>query len=58
MVDCVCAKEEGIPVTNVPAYGTAAVGQFAIALLEICHHIGHHNDSVHRGDWANCADFC
>lgn len=59
VVDSACAKEKGIPVTNVPAYGTAAVGQFAIALLlEICHHIGHHNDSVHRGDWANCADFC
>lgn len=59
VVDCACAKEKGIPVTNVPAYGTAAVGQFAIALLlEICHHIGHHNDSVHRGDWANSVDFC
>ena len=59
VVDCACAKERGIPVSNVPAYGTAAVGQFAIALLlEICHHIGHHSDSVHRGDWSGSADFC
>lgn len=59
VVDCACAKESGIPVTNVPAYGTAAVGQFAIALLlEICHRIGHHDESVHRGDWARSADFC
>ena len=59
VVDCACAKERGIPVTNVPAYGTAAVGQFAIALLlEICHRIGHHDESVHRGDWARSADFC
>lgn len=59
VVDCVCAKERGIPVTNVPAYGTAAVGQFAIGLLlEICHHIGAHSDSVHRGDWAASPDFC
>ena len=59
VVDCACAKEKGIPVSNVPAYGTAAVGQFAIALLlEICHHIGHHSDSVHRGDWASSVDFC
>ena len=59
VVDCACAKERGIPVSNVPAYGTAAVGQFAIALLlEICHHIGHHSDSVHRGDWASSVDFC
>lgn len=59
VVDCDCARERGIPVTNVPGYGTAAVAQFTIGLLlEICHHIGHHNDSVHRGDWTNCPDFC
>lgn len=59
VVDYVYAGEKGIPVTNVPTYGTASVGQFAIALLlEICHHIGHHNESVHRGDWENCADWC
>lgn len=59
VVDCACAREKGIPVSNVPAYGTAAVGQFAIALLlEICHHIGHHSDSVHRGDWSSSVDFC
>ncbi len=59
VVDIEYAREKGIPVSNVPAYGTAAVGQFAIALLlEICHHIGHHNESVHRGDWERCRDFC
>lgn len=59
IVDTGAAKEKGIPVSNVPAYGTAAVGQFAIALLlEVCHHIGHHNESVHRGDWERCRDFC
>ena len=59
IVDTGAAKEKGIPVSNVPAYGTAAVGQFAIALLlEVCHHIGHHNESVHRGDWERCQDFC
>lgn len=59
VVDYTYAREKGIPVANVPAYGTAAVGQFAIALLlEICHHIGHHSESVHRGGWEHCADFC
>ena len=59
VVDYVYAREKGIPVTNVPTYGTASVGQFAIALLlEICHHIGHHNESVHAGNWENCADWC
>ena len=50
VVDVAAAKEKGIPVTNIPTYGTAAVGQFAIALLlEICHHIGHHSKTVHEG---------
>jgi len=59
VVDCVCAREKGIPVSNVPAYGTAAVAQFAIALLlEVCHHIGHHSDSVHNGTWERSIDWC
>ena len=59
IVDTAAAKEKGIPVTNVPAYGTASVGQFAIALLlEICHHIAHHDKAVHEGRWASCPDFC
>lgn len=59
VVDCAAAKERGIPVTNIPTYGTAAVGQFAIALLlEICHHIGHHDRAVHEGRWEHNADWC
>ena len=59
VVDCVCARERGIPVVNVPAYGTMSVSQFSIALLlEICHHIGHHSRTVHEGRWQNCADWC
>lgn len=58
-VDCTAAKEKGIIVTNIPTYGTAAVAQFAIALLlEICHHIGQHNKAVHFGKWTGCQDFC
>lgn len=59
VVDIDAAKERGIPVSNIPTYGTAAVGQFAIALLlEICHHIGHHNNAVHEGKWQNNIDWC
>lgn len=59
VVDTACARERGIPVSNVPAYGTASVSQFSIALLlEICHHIGHHSDSVHDGDWTRSKDWC
>ena len=59
VVDYNYAKEKGIPVCNVPTYGTASVSQFSIALLlEICHHIGHHSESVHAGNWASNKDWC
>lgn len=59
VVDIAAAKEKNIPVCNIPTYGTAAVAQFAIALLlEICHHIGHHNKAVHDGRWEKNADWC
>lgn len=59
VVDAAYAREKGIPVTNVPVYGTCSVSQFAIALLlEICHHIGHHSETVHAGKWESCADWC
>lgn len=59
VVDVAAAKEKGIPVCNIPTYGTSAVAQFAIAmLLEICHHVAHHSDAVHAGRWENNADWC
>lgn len=59
IVNCTAAKERGIPVVNVPAYGTQIVGQYAVSLLmEICSHIGHHSETVKEGKWANCADWC
>jgi len=59
VVDVNAAKEKGIPVSNVPTYGTAAVGQFAIAmLLDICHHVSHHSQTVFDGKWNACADWC
>lgn len=59
VVDYQYAAEKGIPVTNIPAYGTDAVAQFAIGLLlEICHHIGHHDRAVHEGRWENSQDWC
>ena len=59
VVDYTYAREKGISLSNVPAYGTAAVGQFAIAmLLEICHHVAYHSDTVHNGKWERSADWC
>ena len=59
VVDYVYAREKGIPLSNVPSYGTASVGQFAIAmLLELCHHVAHHSQTVHEGKWEHCQDWC
>ena len=59
VIDCDAAAKRGIPVVNVPTYGTASVSQFSIALLlEICHHIGYHNETVHSGKWADNDDWC
>lgn len=59
IVDIEAAKEKSIPVSNIPTYGTAAVSQFAIALLlELCHHIGEHSDAVKAGEWSSNPDWC
>ena len=59
VVDVDAARERGIPVCNVPGYGTSSVAQFAIALLlEICCRVGHHDQAVHQGRWSACPDYC
>ena len=59
VVDCVATKQRGIPVCNVPDYGTAAVAQFTFALLlELCHQVGHHGQTVRDGKWCESPDFC
>ena len=59
VIDVKAAAEKGIPVSNVPSYGTAAVAQFAMALLlELCHHVAHHSEAVHQGRWASNPDWC
>lgn len=59
VVDYVYAAKKGIPVTNVPGYGTDTVAQFTFALLlEICHRVAHHSEAVHAGRWEQSPDFC
>ena len=59
VVDYEYAKEKGIPVANVPTYGTQIVGQYAVGLLlEICSHYQHHSDTVKAGKWQNHEDWC
>jgi glycerate dehydrogenase len=59
VVDLEAARARGIPVTNVPAYGTASVAQTTMALLlELAHGVGRHSQSVHQGKWSQAPDFC
>ena len=59
VVDVAAARKRGVVVTNVPTYGTQAVAQYVFALLlEICHHVGHHNQQVQQGRWTQGRDFC
>jgi glycerate dehydrogenase len=58
IVDAAAARRRGIPVSNVPVYGTDSVAQFAFALLlELCHRAGRHGDLVRQGEWARRGDF-
>ncbi|UUZ85319.1 D-2-hydroxyacid dehydrogenase [Paenibacillus sp. P26] len=59
IVDTEATRERGIPVTNVPTYGTHSVVQFVFALLlELCHRVQLHSDAVHAGEWTRSVDFC
>ena len=57
-VDIAAARKRGIPVSNVPIYGTRSVGQYVFALvLELCHHVSLHDQAVRAGEWSNQPDF-
>ena len=59
IIDTDAARRYGVTVCNIPTYGTDAVAQYTFALiLEVCHHVGAHSDSVHSGKWARSVDFC
>lgn len=59
VVDGVAARRRGLPVCNVPEYGTAAVAQAVFALLlELTNRTGHHAAAVRAGRWTACPDFC
>ncbi len=58
VVDTKAATENGIVVTNVPAYSTNSVAQLTFSLLlELTMNVGIHNLSVQNGDWENSKDF-
>jgi glycerate dehydrogenase len=57
-VDVAAARRRGIPVSNVPIYGTQSVAQFVFAvLLELCQHVVKHAEAVTAGEWTSQPDF-
>lgn len=59
IVDVRAARERGIPVCNVPEYGTPNVAQATFALLlELTNCVGHHAQTVRDGRWCDSPDFC
>jgi glycerate dehydrogenase len=58
IVDTGAARDKGIVVSNIPDYGSYSVAQLTFALLlELCHHVQRHSDSVERGEWASSPDW-
>lgn len=59
IIDIEAAKRQSVLVANVPAYGASSVAQLTFALLlELCHHVQRHSDSVMEGKWTRSPDFC
>ena len=59
VVDIEAAASRGIPVTNVPEYGTRSVNQMVFAhVLNFCHRVVHHSKNVSQGSWSRAKDFC
>ncbi|MFW5893764.1 MAG: D-2-hydroxyacid dehydrogenase [Verrucomicrobiota bacterium] len=59
VVDVAAAAELGIPVANVPTYGSSSVAQMTFALLlELTQHVAHHAQTVKQGRWSSSSDFC
>lgn len=60
IVDVDAAADRGIPVCNVPTYGTRSVAQMTFAhVLEFTQNVGHHDRTVREdGRWASGSDFC
>lgn len=59
VVDAEAARKRGIPVTNVPTYGTDSVAQMVFAhLLNLTQNVAGHAQTVSNGRWCSAPDFC
>ncbi|AAS95890.1 D-2-hydroxyacid dehydrogenase [Nitratidesulfovibrio vulgaris] len=58
-VDVAAAGVLGIPVSNVPGYGTDSVAQHVFALLlELCRRTALHDHRIRAGAWTQSPDWC
>lgn len=59
VVDINAARDNGIIVTNVPAYSTDSVVQMTFAhILNITNRVAHYAKECREGKWSACRDFC
>lgn len=59
IIDVAAAKEQGIIVTNIPAYSTPSVAQMVFAhILNITNRVQHYTDEIRGGKWTDSEDFC
>lgn len=59
VIDTKACREKNITVSNIPSYSTDAVSQHVFAfILNFSNLVQLHSDSVHKGDWVRCPDFC
>lgn len=59
VVDVEFAGKRGIPVTNVPNYGSESVAQMVFAhILNLTNHVAQHAEEVRKNRWAHSPDFC
>lgn len=58
IVDVDAARNRGIPVCNVPVYGTDTVAQYVFAtLLAFIHRPYQHDQAIRAGKWSETGDF-
>ena len=59
VVDLEAARQQGIVVTNIPAYSTMSVAQMVFAhILNVTMHVDHYAVGNRNGRWSRSEDFC
>ena len=59
VVDLEAARQQGIVVTNIPAYSTMSVAQMVFAhILNVTMHVDHYALENRNGRWSRSEDFC